>query len=125
MESREDFISRVFQPYPVYEFVDENLPKDSKIALLGEPRGFYLDREYIWADPGHHTMIPYEKFRSVQELIEGYKKLCITHIIINRIFAPGNPESEKAIDKLLSHPLSCPYLELLFADREVYLFKIK
>jgi hypothetical protein len=125
LESREDFIRRVFQPYPVYEFVNENLPKDSKIALLGEPRGFYLDREYIWADPGHHTMIPYEKFRSVQELIEGYKKLGITHIIINRIFAPGNPQSTRPLDKLLSNPLSCPYLELLFTDREVYLFKIK
>ncbi|MGC8843854.1 MAG: hypothetical protein ACP5QS_07930, partial [bacterium] len=112
LESREDFLSRVFQPYPVYEFVNENLPKNSKIALLGEPRGFYLDRDYIWADPGHHTMIPYDKFKDLKDLIEGYKRLGITHIIINRIFAPGNSSSGKVLDKFLSNPLLCPYTEL-------------
>lgn len=122
---REEFIAKVFPTYKVYQFVNGNLPRDSKIALLGEPRGFYLDREYIWADPGHHTLIPYEQFRTIEELINSYKRMGFTHIIINRIFAPGNPSSNKPLDKLLVNPFGCPYIELLYNYKGVYLFKIK
>lgn len=125
IEDREEFIERAFPTYRAYKFINQNLPQNSKIALLGEPRGFYLDREYLWADPGHHTLIPYESFKTVKELIEGYKKMGFTHILINRLFAPGNPKSDKPLDKLLVNPFDCPYIEPIFGGGNVYVFKIK
>lgn len=125
MRDREEFIAKVFPTYKVFQFVNKNLPKDSKIALLGEPRGFYLESEYIWADPGHHTLIPYEQFRTVEELIQGYKRMGFTHIIINRIFAPGNPKSNLPLDNLLVNPFACSSIEQVYNYGEIYLFKIK
>lgn len=125
LEDRDEFIGNVFPTYRVYQFVNSDLPKDSKIALLGEPRGFYLDREYIWADPGHHTLIPYERFQTVEDLVKFYKRMGFTHIIINRIFAPGSPRSDKPLDKLLANPFSCPYIEPIYSYGEVYLFRIR
>ncbi len=124
-EDREEFIGKFFPSYKVFQFVNQYLPLDSKIALLGEPRGFYLGREYMWADPGHHTLIPYKRFRTVKELVESYKRMGFTHIIINQEFAPGNPLSDNPLDKLLVNPSACPYIELVYSKARVYLFRIK
>lgn len=123
LEEKDEFIQRVFPTYNVYKFINENLPKEAKIALLGEPRGFYLDREYIWADPGHHTLIPYEKFKTPWDMLLFYKKMGFSYVLVNRRFARGNPQSSKPIDKFLLNPYI--YSEEVYNYDDVYLFKIK
>ncbi|MGV3724639.1 MAG: hypothetical protein ACO1SX_27395, partial [Actinomycetota bacterium] len=72
--------------YDAAEFVN-TLPNDSKVALYQETRGYYLDREYFWANPGQHNLIPYGELRSGDELAAALKALRITHVLINYDFS--------------------------------------
>lgn len=85
-----DYLSERFDLYNASEFVNENLPKDAKIALFGETRGFYLDRDYIWADPGHNALIPYDKMDSgPDQLIEWLESHGIHYILVNHTNIPN------------------------------------
>ena len=64
-------------------------PPGAKIALYSEPRGFYLDREYVWADPGHSRLIEYEKVYSGDDLLAQFSRLGITHVLHRQL--PGAP----------------------------------
>jgi len=67
----------LMQTLPVYQpcvYINRHTPEDAKIALYGEPRGYYLDRDYLWAERGHSALIRYEDVRT---------RLGITHLMIN------------------------------------------
>jgi hypothetical protein len=57
-----------------------------KVALYDEVRGFYLDVDYFWANPGHSRLIEYEKLRTPEELIAQLKRLGTTHVYMNFAF---------------------------------------
>jgi hypothetical protein len=44
-ESRRDYLLRYERSYAMAEYVNKNLPKDSKILVLGEPRLYYFNRK--------------------------------------------------------------------------------
>ncbi|MBI3551283.1 MAG: phospholipid carrier-dependent glycosyltransferase [Elusimicrobia bacterium] len=45
-ESRPDFLSRRFDYYPCARYADENLDKNVKLLIVGEQRGYYVDRDH-------------------------------------------------------------------------------
>jgi hypothetical protein len=72
---------------PVYEpsmALNRQVPADGKIILYGEPRGFYLDRPYLWGDPGHHRMIPYDELTTPEALVKHLSAMGVTHVLINQ-----------------------------------------
>lgn len=56
---------------------------DVVVALFDEVRGLYLNRKYFWANPGHHTLIPYDEIHDGAGLIAALKKLGTTHVYVN------------------------------------------
>jgi hypothetical protein len=72
--------------YDAAEFVN-TLPADSKVAFYQETRGFYFDRDYFWANPGQHNLIPYGELRSGDELAAALRSLRMTHVLINYDFS--------------------------------------
>ncbi|MFN3551155.1 MAG: hypothetical protein ACK4WJ_05055, partial [Endomicrobiia bacterium] len=71
--------------YQIAEWVNKNLPVDSKILLLGETRGLFFERKYLT-----HGVLEYsplvkmlKKVNSAQQLYEEFKKEKITHILLN------------------------------------------
>ncbi|MCC2667957.1 MAG: hypothetical protein K0Q72_428 [Armatimonadetes bacterium] len=74
--------------YQVAGFVNQ-LPENSKIALYQETRGYYLDRNYFWANPLQHDLIPYERLQNWDGLAGELRKHGITHVLINYNFAKG------------------------------------
>lgn len=54
-----------------------------KVALYDEVWGFYLDVPYFWANPGHSTMIRYEKISTAEQLVSSLKSLGTTHVFVN------------------------------------------
>jgi len=72
--------------YDAAEFINR-LPAGTKVALYQETRGYYLDRDYFWANPGQHNEIPYDKLKSGEELVDFLRTLGITHVLINNQFA--------------------------------------
>jgi hypothetical protein len=57
LESQTDYL-KGFDLYRASEFINKELPRDARVALLGETRGFYIDRDYLWADSGHNAIVP-------------------------------------------------------------------
>ncbi len=65
----------LMQTLPVYQpcvYINRHTPEDAKIALYGEPRGYYLDRDYLWAERGHSALIRYEDVRTPEDLMSEY-----------------------------------------------------
>ncbi len=60
----------------------------TRIALYDEVFGFLLDRNYIWANPGHSTLIQHEASQSGSDYVTSLKSLGITHIYLSPLFLP-------------------------------------
>ncbi|MBM3501009.1 MAG: hypothetical protein FJX74_20340 [Armatimonadetes bacterium] len=76
--------------YRVGQWVNQVTPaRGTRVALYSEPRGFYLDRAYLWADPGHSRLIEYDKLARPEDLLDAYSRLGITHVLYHRL--PGAP----------------------------------
>jgi hypothetical protein len=73
-----------------------------QVIVYGEPRLFYLDRPYLWGDPGYHHLLVYDKMKTADDLIAGYRSLGIDYVLLNLTFL-GNPNTEvqKHLDQLL------------------------
>ena len=83
-ETRDDYITRGFAPYPAMQFINRQLPQNAKIVFYNNPYGFYCDKPYLWGDAPHSTYIPYETFRSPEDFRASLAKIGVTHILINR-----------------------------------------
>ena len=101
--------------FALWQWINENLPRNAKIITYGEPRGFYLDREYLWGDPGHHTLIPYQSLRSPEDLIEHWTRLGVTHVLINQTYFPL--EQEGGLPALMRQGIQTGDLRVLHDTR--------
>jgi hypothetical protein len=67
-------------------------PSVTKVALFDEVFGYYLDKPYFWAGPGHTTELDYAHITSADELIANMKKEGISHVYITNKFIAKTPE---------------------------------
>jgi tetratricopeptide (TPR) repeat protein len=90
LETRDHYLSltRPGYPYPSYEafkYINENLPEDVKIMIIGEAKVHYLKRDFIYNDV--HNFTPVVEWTKVSknedELYVKIKEEKITHILIN------------------------------------------
>lgn len=86
-ETTDRYLSRTLPIYEAEKWLNENAPVRSKVALFGDTRGFYLDRDYVWADWGHNTRFT-RRFDSVDEFVSYLKAQGITHALVNFRFLP-------------------------------------
>ncbi len=54
-----------------------------KVALYDEVFGFLLDVPYMWANPGHSTLIPYDDMTDGKAYVGGMKRLGFSHAYIS------------------------------------------
>lgn len=80
--SEEDYLSQMLPFYPAAQEINR-LPATSKTALYDEVFGFYLDRSYFWANPGHSMLIPYRELDSGHEYATEMSELGFSHVYIN------------------------------------------
>ena len=87
-QSRDDYITHGFPPYPAMQFINQQLPPGTKLVFYGNPFGFYCDKPYLWGDAQHSTFIPYDTFHDADGLRASLAKIGVTHILVN--WRPGN-----------------------------------
>ncbi len=80
--TQEEYLSVRFDFWPGVQAIN-SLDEGAKVALYDEVRGFYLTRDYFWANPQHSTMIPYESIGSGAELVERLRVLGATHVYVH------------------------------------------
>lgn len=88
-ESRDAYLRRCSPSYEAFDFLNRTTSPAAQIALFGEPFGFYCDRPYLYAERGHSTLIPYERFRSADDLLRYWQEeLHVTHLLVNELTFP-------------------------------------
>ncbi|HEY3414630.1 MAG TPA: hypothetical protein VGM51_16445 [Armatimonadota bacterium] len=102
-ESQDAYLSRTEPTYNVCKAVNAQLPANTRLLLLNEVRGFYLDRPYEWGDGAQSTVIPWETLRSAEDMNRVLKEQGVTHVLINWGPAPSPNErwpdlAKQAID---------------------------
>jgi hypothetical protein len=81
--TRTQFLEEHSPGYEVFDFINKNLPSDVNIWLaLYEVRGYYLDRNYSWANPISQRAIPMEKFRDSDQLANELRRRGISYILL-------------------------------------------
>ncbi len=103
--------------YTACETINERTSPEAKVALYGEPRGYYLDRDYLWAERGHSALIHYERIDSPRDLIREWRRLGVTHVMINRALFPDIFTSNdtlarrigRAVEENLLEPMNVPH----------------
>ncbi len=82
--SRNEYLSTQIAGYEAFQFINKNLPQNAQILMaLYEVRGYYLDREYVWANPISQREIHFEEYGSASELAQSLKNIGITHILFD------------------------------------------
>ncbi len=111
--------------YGAQQWVNANTPKDAVVMLFNEPRGYFLDRQYIMSSP-HQTYIDYGSMNSTGQLLQRLRELRVSHILINGEFFDTYSHSAKGS----SHPnallrnLTKEYGELAYAKGQIMAYKI-
>jgi hypothetical protein len=94
----ESYLSATVSSYSVMQWINNNLPNDAVIAVYAEPRAFYLERSYFWADPYQNTLLPPDG--EPEALLAALKNKGATHILLNqdavRNFGVGGPPPQFA-----------------------------
>jgi hypothetical protein len=80
--SREDYLSQLLPIYRAAQVINQ-LPAGSKVALYDEVFGFYLDRDYFWANPGHSMLIPYEQMQTATDYTRALSDNGFTHVYVS------------------------------------------
>jgi len=86
-ETPDHYLRRTVAGYDAMSWINQNTPPQSHFAVWGEPRDFYLQRTFFWADAPHNLLIPYATISKPEQLAAALKGLGATHVLINRV--PG------------------------------------
>jgi hypothetical protein len=83
--NRDRYIAKYCQEYPVYRYVNEHLPRDSKILFIfmGK-RGYYCDREYV-LDMNFNKSLLQQLVRNSNgpaDILRGMTERGISHLLI-------------------------------------------
>src|SRR5690606_32664312 len=79
----EQYLQRSFGGYDAMQWANTHTPKDAVYAIYGEPRCFYLQKKYFWADDPHNNLIDYPNISTASQLIEALKAHGADYILWN------------------------------------------
>ncbi len=123
---RNAFLSKIVNGYDTYRYANKNLLKDDYVLLaLYEVRGYYLDRQYMWANPISQRDLMLEKYSTSDELAIELNKRGFTHIIFNKNkidqykYIRYGPQITQLTEKLLNNNAS-----LVYKSGELELYKL-
>ncbi len=123
-QNPDDFLRHSFAGYEAMQWIGANTPSNSRIAVYGEPRDFYLPRPYFWADDAHNNLIPYNTITTPAALAAALKSQGATYVLVNRdaarnggVFGPPLP--------LFDQTVSSGHLNLLFSAHGFEVYELK
>jgi 4-amino-4-deoxy-L-arabinose transferase-like glycosyltransferase len=84
--TREEFLSREVPGYAAFAYANKILPNDAYVLLaLYESRGYYLDRNYMWANPISQRALRFEEFKNATDLANALRARGFTHILFRPV----------------------------------------
>ena len=117
----DEYLSRTFAGFAAMSRASRDLPPNARVAVYGEPRTFYLERDYFWADEAHNLLVKRPLQNGAQWLAE-MRRLGATHVLVNGNasqnggFGGPPPQMNEAVASGLLQPL--------FAERGYTLYAL-
>lgn len=121
IEPAHAFLSRTLDIYNAESWINTNTSPNSRIAVFDEVRCLYLDREYIWANPGHHEMIAWNKITDAQQMSKYFTQMGYDYFLINMKFS----SKDSVHIKLINDIIASNYGDVLFNEKGVLIIKLK
>ncbi len=83
-ESRDDYVVHALPGIGRAEqWINANTSPDAKVALFDLTQGFYLDRNYVWAQPDHAAgLLPWDDYRDVDDWLADFKRRGYTTLLL-------------------------------------------
>jgi hypothetical protein len=82
-ETPEAYLTRTFSGYPAIRWASDNTPPNARFAAYGEPRLYYLQRDYFWADDPHNNLIDYNAIKTGADFVAALREQRATYILVN------------------------------------------
>lgn len=112
MASAEAYLTANLDCYAALAYVNRYTSPNARIGTYGEPRLFYLDRDRIWADPGHSQLIDYAAADTPEKLVGEYRRLGLDYLLINQQFFGPLETTDDKLHCLLRDAAQKDLLEL-------------
>jgi hypothetical protein len=122
-EPQEDYLRARLRVFPMAEFVNRELPTNAKIIMYNLVFGFYFDRDYMWGDPRHHTLIAYDSMRDAGDLVGALRGLGVTHMLIDEELMPDSRAAEGWV-RLVYQAISTGRAVPVYSERGYALFEL-
>lgn len=123
-EPQREYLRARLAIFPMAEFINAEIPQESKVIMYHEVFGLYLDREYMWGNPRHHTLIDYDSFRTAEDFVVGLRGQGVTHVLVNERFTPQGVPSE-AWARLLYGAIWTGRAVPIYSERGYTLFELE
>lgn len=124
--TRQAFLLTQAPGYATYSYANEHLPSDAYVLLaLYESRGYYLDRDYVWANPISQRILRLEQFTDADQLAAELHTRGFTHVI----FRPARLNNYtyirhgEAITQL-TRALLAEHAHLMYTSSELELYEL-
>jgi len=135
MENEEEYYSKLidFNGYPVFQYLNQNTPKDSVIFLFRESRGYFSERDYIVGLPSDQKIVDYSQIGDEEDFYRQLIQNKVTHILINaniemykpqqivrRRQEPFSQKHQAIMDEMIEKKAT-----LLIENNGIYLYELR
>jgi hypothetical protein len=109
--------------YDEYAWINENLPESAKLLVFANSgRTYYLDREYVRADPRLSAAIQWTSVKNVESFRRVLNELEIDHIFVNWAVLTSALEAPH-LTGLFEELASSEIMEMLWTREDVKFFR--
>jgi hypothetical protein len=119
-ESRDDFLEAKVSNISSVMWVNQNLPQDAKVLVMGLAGWYYFDRDWLVGDSAYQGHLAYHDMASPDGLVMKLSELGVTHVLVQgavdaeptllgwaaRVGGPGY--GERTLEELLTDLKSAP-----------------
>ena len=120
-QSRDEFLTSKLWYYEPVQWINHNISSKDKILHMEMVFNYYLDRDYLWAEPLFQALIDWAHINSPEELLKILQQQNVTHIYLHDNAFVANiehPMLQKFYDKVhaLLEDLKRNHLQLIYRD---------
>ncbi len=127
-QTRNELLTHEVKPFPVFEYINHSLPTKARVLLATyENRGYYLDREYVWANMIGQRFLRFEQIPNGGVLREILAANGIDYLLDNRHEWDKTLTAIQHYDHLINllDELIAAYGEKLYSEGGITVYRLK
>ena len=115
--SREQYAAGSLPAFAAMQWLNDHTSPTDKVVLYGEPRGYWLDRDYLWGERGHSTLIPDAARSDMQTYVDCLtRQLGVTYALVYEPLFPTTRAEGTDDVALVSQAIAAGRFEAVWQD---------